>query len=287
MRESGHDTTYRLDGRCAHVATVDLNSLLYKYEVDIARMLEEVAGVEGDEGIEDDMSFVPECFQHAIWKSNWWLGEAEKRKKAMDRWLWNEEASCYYDWDFVRGEPVVYESATAFWPIWAGAASGEQRDRLLTTLLPQLEMPGGLVAGSLASRGSVSLDRPPRQWDYPFGWAPHQILFWLGLKESHPALVARVAYRWLWTAVYAYTNYHGVVPEKFDVARRTHRLTGPVEYGNVGTCFGMLAREGFGWMNASLLVGLSVLGRRERRALGALIEPEQLFAHDNGNADMS
>ena len=30
VRESGHDTSYRLDRKCADLATVDLNSLLYK-----------------------------------------------------------------------------------------------------------------------------------------------------------------------------------------------------------------------------------------------------------------
>jgi len=33
VRESGHDTSYRLDRKCADLATVDLNSLLYKVRV--------------------------------------------------------------------------------------------------------------------------------------------------------------------------------------------------------------------------------------------------------------
>ena len=40
VRESGHDTSYRLEGRAAHLCTVDLNSLLYRYEVDLADLLE-------------------------------------------------------------------------------------------------------------------------------------------------------------------------------------------------------------------------------------------------------
>lgn len=28
--QSGHDTTYRFEKRCANLATIDLNSLLYK-----------------------------------------------------------------------------------------------------------------------------------------------------------------------------------------------------------------------------------------------------------------
>ncbi len=40
MRESGHDSSYRLEGVCADLVTVDLNSLLYKIEVDVAEILE-------------------------------------------------------------------------------------------------------------------------------------------------------------------------------------------------------------------------------------------------------
>ncbi|KAG5221376.1 glycoside hydrolase family protein [Salix suchowensis] len=35
VRESGHDTTYRFEKRCANLGTIDLQALLYKYEVDI------------------------------------------------------------------------------------------------------------------------------------------------------------------------------------------------------------------------------------------------------------
>jgi alpha,alpha-trehalase len=41
VRESGHDTTYRFDKICAHLATIDLNSLVYKYQIDIYQMMTE------------------------------------------------------------------------------------------------------------------------------------------------------------------------------------------------------------------------------------------------------
>lgn len=37
VRESGHDTSYRLEKIAADLATIDLNSLLYKYEIDITK----------------------------------------------------------------------------------------------------------------------------------------------------------------------------------------------------------------------------------------------------------
>lgn len=264
VRESGHDTTYRLDGRCANLVTVDLNSLLYKYEVDIARLLDAFFAAD----------FPEECAAE-------WRRRAQHRQQLMDQYLWSEEAGQYYDYDVVKGESVIYDSATAFWPLWAGATSETQAERLVATLLPKLEMAGGMVSGTEASRGSISLDRPSRQWDYPYGWAPHQIMIWQGLlqsplPETHGPIARRLAYRWLYTILRAYVNYHGVVPEKFNVVTGSHRIS--AEYGNVGTEFRMVAREGFGWMNASFMLGIRLLGRRELRALGALIEPAQLYA---------
>ena len=39
VRESGHDTSYRFDGICANVATIDLNCLVYKYETDLKSII--------------------------------------------------------------------------------------------------------------------------------------------------------------------------------------------------------------------------------------------------------
>jgi alpha,alpha-trehalase len=36
VRESRHDTTYRFEKRCASLATIYLNSLVYKYQFDLA-----------------------------------------------------------------------------------------------------------------------------------------------------------------------------------------------------------------------------------------------------------
>jgi alpha,alpha-trehalase len=44
----------------------------------------------------------------------------------------------------------------------------------------------------------------------------------------------------------------------------------------VNTEFSYIAEEGFGWMNASFLVGLSELGPRDKQALQALEPPETI-----------
>lgn len=65
------------------------------------------------------------------------------------------------------------------------------------------------------------------------------------------------------------------MPEKYDVVSLTHKVQ--VEYGNVGVDFKYVPREGFGWMNASYQIGLSMLTKQMRRALGTCTPPAVLF----------
>lgn len=50
-----------------------------------------------------------------------------------------------------------------------------------------------------------------------------------------------------------------------------------VEYGNVGVDFKYVSKEGFGWMNASYQIGLSILESKYKRLLGALTHPDKVF----------
>ncbi|KAJ2411768.1 alpha,alpha-trehalase nth1 [Coemansia sp. IMI 209128] len=273
VRESGHDTTYRLERRCASLATVDLNCLLYRYEVDLASAIDLHFG--GSMATDGHVSTSAE-----------WRQRAEARRTAMDRYLWNESKGLYFDYDVELKEQSAYESVTALWALWAGCASQEQAARLVDAACRRFEAAGGLVSGTEESRGRITLLRPNRQWDYPYGWAPHQMLAWCGLYAYGYATVARrLAYRWLYTITRAFVDFNGVVPEKFDVVGMTHRFQ--VEYGNVGVDFKMVPREGFGWMNASYQVGLTYLTSHMRRALGALTEPEVFFERAGWSTDAS
>ena len=114
--------------------------------------------------------------------------------------MWNEERSLYYDYDTVKEEQIKYESVTAFWAMWAGCASREQAEKMTKNSLDKFEAVGGLVSGTEESRGLISLDRPNRQWDFPFGWAPHQIMAWRAFENYNMHdVAARLAYRWLYT----------------------------------------------------------------------------------------
>lgn len=165
VRESGHDTTYRLDGVCADLATIDLQSLLYKYEVDIAKVIREKF---------NDRLVVPKHFRwkgmspnDEIQSSGAWDRRARRRRQAVDKFLWVPERGLYMDYNTKLRKRHEYESATTFWPLWAGLASPLQAAALVEKALPLFEKPGGLVSGTERSRGEVGLDRPNRQWDFP------------------------------------------------------------------------------------------------------------------------
>lgn len=267
MRESGHDTSYRLIGVAADLVTVDLNSLLYKIETDIAAIIHNEFG--GKVHLENGKTEI----------SNEWMRRAEKRKQLVEQYLWNEKRGMFFDYNFVKKQQTSYVSATTFYPMWAGLATKEQAELLVKNALPLLEQPGGISASTEESRGPVTPQHPLRQWDYPFGWSPHQMIVWQGMHNYGYDLIAtRLAYRWLYTITINAAQFNGTVPEKFDVVRRSHEVF--AEYGNVGTKFSYITKEGFGWTNASFQIGLTLLNSDLRSSLNKLIPPEWIFSNN-------
>ncbi|KAK5105844.1 hypothetical protein LTR62_001974 [Meristemomyces frigidus] len=266
VRESGHDTSYRLERVAAHLATVDLNSLLYKIEADIARTIRNFFG--------DNLQIPPEWQakgQPSVETSSTWDRRARKRRLQMDNLMWDEDKGMFFDYNTEKQEQTGYESATTFWAMWAGAATPRQATIMVERALPRFEVHGGLVSGTEESRGPVSLSRPNRQWDYPFGWAPQQILAWTGLlRYGFEEDAQRLAYRWIYMVTKAFVDFNGVVVEKYDVTQQVapHKVT--AEYGNQGADFKGLAEEGFGWVNASYVYGLNIVNAHMKRALGAV-----------------
>lgn len=264
VRESGHDTTYRLEGVCAELATIDLNSLLYKYEVDIAYF------------IRTKFSGALQMDDGSIENAKDWERKAIQRQETVDKLMWNEEAGMYFDYDTKYSRQTDYESATTLWPLWAGMASERQAKLLVEKALPKFEMGGGLASGTEKSLGEVGIDRPSRQWDYPYGWAPQQILAWVGLKNyDYRDIAERLVYRWLYMITRCFVDYNGVVVEKYNVTCPTKPHKVEAEYGNQGLDFKGAAVEGFGWVNASYQLGLTMLSPKSRRLLGAGTHPDQ------------
>jgi len=265
VRESGHDTTHRFDDRTADFVSVDLNSLLYKYETDFADLIEnefrgKLPGINGEQG-----------------GAEFWRQRATKRKAAMMALMWDEQRGYFFDYDFVNKQRSTYISATGLWPLRAkmldtnNPAEMKSADRAAVFACEKLEQFAGLSATAKESVESARR-HDGRQWDYPYGWAPHQMLAWQGFRNyGLDADAGRLAYRWLYAIAKNAHDYNGMVPEKYNVVTGSHDVF--VEYGNVGTKFSYIATEGFGWMNASFEVGMNYLSPARLADLRALKPP--------------
>lgn len=264
VRESGHDTTYRWrvgsDDRASDFVTVDLNSLLYKFELDLAQIL--------------DKEFSGKLNQYT---SKTFVEAAKKRKVLMRKYLWDTKSGLFFDYNWKTNTPSTYLSATTLYPLWAGPIlTSDEAKVLVKNALEKLEAAGGLAATSSESLDRVQGIKEERQWDYPNGWAPHQILAWKGLKSNgFDAEADRLAYKWLYMITRNAMDYHGTIPEKYNVVTRSHKVF--AEYGNVGTKFSYITKEGFGWMNASYQLGLKMLPGELELKLKALTPPEEVY----------
>ncbi|HME11368.1 MAG TPA: trehalase family glycosidase, partial [Candidatus Acidoferrum sp.] len=170
MRESGFDVSFRFGSFSAqthHFAPVCLNSLLYKTETDLAAMSELLGKAE---------------------RADEWKAMATTRRQLIDKYLWNAEQGLYFDYNAVANTLSTYEYATTFYPLWVGEASQEQAARVVQNLA-RFEQPGGLAMSTRESEA---------QWDFPYGWAPIQLLAVQGLhRYGYAAEAHRIAENFL------------------------------------------------------------------------------------------
>ncbi len=266
MRESGHDTTHRFDDRAYDFVSVDLNSLLYKYETDFAQVLD------------DEFNGTLPGVKGAMGGAAYWHRQARLRRQAMMRFMWDEKRGFFFDYDFTRQKRSTYIAATGLFPLWAklldaaNPADRERARRIVAWAHTKLEQRAGLAS---SARESVAAARAhdARQWDYPYGWPPEQMLAWKGYANyGFNSDAARLAYRWLYTIAKNAHDYNGVIPEKFNVVTGSHEVF--VEYGNVGTKFDYITREGFGWTDASFVTGMNFLSPGQGADLDHLKPPD-------------
>ncbi|KAI4216828.1 MAG: hypothetical protein LQ351_000777 [Letrouitia transgressa] len=242
VRESGHDTSTRLEGVAANLATVDLNCLLYRYETDFAYV---ISTVFGDRLVVPATSCGSGQKAENLGTSEFWRQRAKRRRTSIEKYLWNEERGLFFDYNTVTKQKTQYESATTLWPLWCGVSSDSQAAAVVANCLPKLECNGGLSVGSERSRGPTSPANPQRQWDFPYGWAPHQVLAWDGLlRYGYTADAERLAYRWLHMITKTFINFNGTVVEKYNVTRLNHCHKVDAEYGNQGANFKYVPQEG-------------------------------------------
>jgi len=217
MRESGFDVSFRFGPYGAathHYAPVCLNSLLFKTELDLEKM-SRLLGKTSDAAK--------------------WEKQAVARKLAMQKYLWDEKQGLFFDYDFITQQRSNYRYATTFYPLWAGLASDQQAQAVMKNL-SVFEKAGGMVMSDQETEG---------QWDYPFGWAPIQLLAVEGMRRyGHNAEADRVSTEFLSTVLQNFMRDR-TIREKYNVVTRSSETNVRAGYSaNV---------IGFGWTNGAFL----------------------------------
>ncbi|KAH7403082.1 neutral trehalase [Cadophora sp. MPI-SDFR-AT-0126] len=268
MQESGHSFSSRFRGRCANLVTIDLNSLLYKYEKDIAQTIKLHFADRFEVPADICVGNMPAGGY--IDRSTLWERRARRRKLAIDRYLWNEGKKMYFDYDTVKREQSTSESATAFWPLWAGLASPAQAQQLVSNAIPRFEATGGISATTEESRGLEASERQNVQWDYPYGWAPHQVLLWSGLAMyGYQDVAERLAYKWLFAIIKSFVDYSGVIEESYDVTRVMDPQRRSI--GRDHQFLKGVLKDRSTWVSASFVCGLQIANQHQIRCLGAMV----------------
>ena len=215
MRESGFDPAFRygpFSGWTHHDAPDGLNSLLYKYEADLAWMAEQLKK--------------PEDAKH-------WRELAGARKAAINKYLWNAQKGMYFDYDFVAGKQSTYDYLTTFYPLWAGVADAAQA-KAVEANLKLFERAGGTAMSDYESGV---------QWDLPYGWAPVTWITVDGLvKAGDMPDAVRISRRFM-TMVRENYGCDKTIREKYDVVTASTEVN--VQSGYKQNVIG------FGWTNAA------------------------------------
>ncbi len=216
--ESGWDMTPRFNRRALNYLPVDLNALLYKYEMDFARTAR----------LLDDRREAAKWEQAAL-----------ARKETMDELMWDRLRGLYYDYNYVKEKRGNVSSLAAYFPMWAGMVSEKQAAQLVKALR-RFENKGGLATTDALPLGQYVPGSMPVQWAFPNGWAPLQFIVVEGLlRYGYHEDAKRIAMKWLKTNL-DWFNEHHVFLEKYNVVNPEK----PPQKGVYPS------QTGFGWTNA-------------------------------------
>ncbi len=198
--------------RTTDIVPVDLNCLLYHLEMTIAETYQAM-------------------FQPLLARRYRRL--AEKRKAAIDRYMWDEDEQFFVDYDFRDGRRTGHITLAGVFPLFTKVATPAQAKAVAERLERDFLKDGGLV---------TTLTETDQQWDWPNGWAPLQWVAIQGLREyGYHALADRIKINWIDACLYVYKKKAKMV-EKYNVVD-PHKDSDGGEY---------TLQDGFGWTNGVL-----------------------------------
>lgn len=198
--------------RTTWLIPVDLNALLYKLEMTIAKGYQ----VKKDPTQE-------QAYQK----------RAEARRKAIQKYCWDARTGYFVDYDWVKQKPSGVLSLAGMFPLFYQLATPAQAVSAAKVLEKNFLKPGGLVCTSNLNG---------QQWDAPNGWAPLQWISIKGLQHyQQDKLAETIRSRWIKLNVKTYKST-GKMVEKYNVMDISLKAGGG-EYP---------VQDGFGWTNGVL-----------------------------------
>lgn len=193
--ESGWDFSSRWfrDGKNLHTIQVtnfipvDLNCLLYKLELTLARAYKERGNL------------IRQRYYEQI---------AEKRKKAILKYCWSQAAGCFVDYDLHTKKPGTQVTIATAHPLFMEIATPAQAKSVSNVIRTKFLQAGGVT---------TTLKNTGEQWDAPNGWAPLTWIAVQGLRNYQDDLAQTIAERWIKLNVDVYQRT-GKLMEKYNVS---------------------------------------------------------------------
>jgi alpha,alpha-trehalase len=205
---------------------VDLNSLLYQAELNLKLAYTLLPGNTPTE-------IAKKSSMASLYDRN-----AQARKKAIDKYCWNEAKGMYADYHFVKKQSSDAVTLAAMFPLFMKIADKQRAEKQKEVLMRDLYKSGGFATTTLTAG---------QQWDAPNGWAPLQWITIKGLQNYYYTEEATAATeRWVKLNKDVYSRT-GKLMEKYNVVD-TGLEAGGGEYPS---------QDGFGWTNGVLLALLS------------------------------
>jgi len=164
-----------------------------------------------------------------------WKKRSLQRGANIQKYLWDAKQGFFFDYNLDRKERSTYLYITTFYPMWAGAATKEQAAAMMKNVA-KLEQAGGLVMSPYETEG---------QWDFPYAWAPTQLLAIEGMRKYRFNQDAdRISFNFL-SMVAQNFRHDGTIREKYNAVTRSSETAVKAGY-NINVV-------GFGWTNAVFL----------------------------------
>ncbi|MGB5848526.1 MAG: alpha,alpha-trehalase TreF [Ignavibacteriaceae bacterium] len=188
---------------------VDLNSLLYFMESKLAQLYALSGNLE-----------VQKEFEKRF----------EKRKFAINKYLWDDENSFYFDYNFKEKKLSNIFALAACYPLYFNIAENKMAAGVADNIEKLFLRDGGLIS---------TTNNTKQQWDAPNGWAPLQWMAIKGLRNyGFDELADEIKSRWLSLNEDVF-NRTGKMFEKYNVEDLSLHGGGG-EYD---------LQDGFGWTN--------------------------------------